>query len=504
MNQYKAIYQIREMLQNLITEYADSDSQLTQKLKTIDQELNYFLNRGIDFKQIVDELDDSIFITDKEGNVLYVNPAYTRNTGITPDRVLNHNVHDLIEKDKLYSGGAIPDVLRTKKSAFRLSTTYGTGAPLLGYASGTPVFDSDGNLHQVIASSRPIVTLQALKEDFNTFVRQVQEMNPQNTNTESEKHLSTEMIGKDGTLANIWTLISHVAPSDATVLITGESGAGKEVIADEIYRNSKRNDKPFVKINCAAIPAHLLESELFGYEKGAFTGADKNGKMGLFELANTGTIFLDEVGELPLDMQVKLLRVLQEQEFERIGGRKPVKVDVRVLAATNRDLEEMVKQKTFRQDLYYRLMIFPVHIPPLRERPDDILPLAQLFLQTLNRKYDFKKYLSPLSAKMMQDYSWPGNIRELRNIIERAVIISNEDEIGPDALHLFTVEDRPETKSRVLDPVKDLKTAMEELELEYINHAYEKYGNVREAAESLGMTPSTFVRKRQKYTKNVD
>lgn len=288
------------------------------------------------------------------------------------------------------------------------------------------------------------------------------------------------------------------------MILFGETGVGKEVFAKYIYQHSARKNKPFIKVNCGAIPANLVESELFGYEKGAFTGADKNGKMGLFELANTGTIFLDEVGELPLDMQVKLLRVLQEQEFERIGGRKPVKVDVRVLAATNRDLEEMVKQKTFRQDLYYRLMIFPVHIPPLRERPDDILPLAQLFLQTLNRKYDFKKYLSPLSAKMMQDYSWPGNIRELRNIIERAVIISNEDEIGPDALHLFTVEDRPETKSRVLDPVKDLKTAMEELELEYINHAYEKYGNVREAAESLGMTPSTFVRKRQKYTKNAD
>ena len=278
----------------------------------------------------------------------------------------------------------------------------------------------------------------------------------------------------------------------------------KKSLRNIFISTAPEKNKPFIKVNCGAIPANLVESELFGYEKGAFTGADKNGKMGLFELANTGTIFLDEVGELPLDMQVKLLRVLQEQEFERIGGRKPVKVDVRVLAATNRDLEEMVKQKTFRQDLYYRLMIFPVHIPPLRERPDDILPLAQLFLQTLNRKYDFKKYLSPLSAKMMQDYSWPGNIRELRNIIERAVIISNEDEIGPDALHLFTVEDRPETKSRVLDPVKDLKTAMEELELEYINHAYEKYGNVREAAESLGMTPSTFVRKRQKYTKNVD
>lgn len=299
-------------------------------------------------------------------------------------------------------------------------------------------------------------------------------------------------------------MIDRVAPLDTTVILFGETGVGKEVFAKYIYQHSARKNKPFIKVNCGAIPANLVESELFGYEKGAFTGADKNGKMGLFELANTGTIFLDEVGELPLDMQVKLLRVLQEQEFERIGGRKPVKVDVRVLAATNRDLEEMVKQKTFRQDLYYRLMIFPVHIPPLRERPDDILPLAQLFLQTLNRKYDFKKYLSPLSAKMMQDYSWPGNIRELRNIIERAVIISNEDEIGPDALHLFTVEDRPETKSRVLDPVKDLKTAMEELELEYINHAYEKYGNVREAAESLGMTPSTFVRKRQKYTKDAD
>ena len=323
MNQYKAIYQIREMLQNLITEYADSDSQLTQKLKTIDQELNYFLNRGIDFKQIVDELDDSIFITDKEGNVLYVNPAYTRNTGITPDRVLNHNVHDLIEKDKLYSGGAIPDVLRTKKSAFRLSTTYGTGAPLLGYASGTPVFDSDGNLHQVIASSRPIVTLQALKEDFNTFVRQVQEMNPQNTNTESEKHLSTEMIGKDGTLANIWTLISHVAPSDATVLITGESGAGKEVIADEIYRNSKRNDKPFVKINCAAIPAHLLESELFGYEKGAFSGANAKGKPGLFEMANHGTLMLDEIGDMPMDLQVKLLSIRRKPKPSVITSSTP-------------------------------------------------------------------------------------------------------------------------------------------------------------------------------------
>ena len=182
MNQYKAIYQIRQMLHNLIAEY--SNSEIQSKLEAIDRELDYFLARGIDFKQVVDELDDSIFITDKDGNVLYVNPAYTRNTGIAPERVVNHNIYDLIEKDKLYSGGAIPDVLRTKKPAFRLSTTYGTGAPLMGYASGTPIFDSDGNLHQVIASSRPIVTLQSLKEDLHTFLKDVQEMKPNNTCTE--------------------------------------------------------------------------------------------------------------------------------------------------------------------------------------------------------------------------------------------------------------------------------------------------------------------------------
>lgn len=261
-------------------------------------------------------------------------------------------------------------------------------------------------------------------------------------------------------------------------------------------------NKPFIKVNCGAIPASLVESELFGYEKGAFTGADKNGKMGLFELANTGTIFLDEIGELPLDMQVNLLRVLQEQEIERVGGRKPIAVDVRVLAATNRNLEDMIAQNTFRQDLYYRLMIFPVNIPPLRKRPGDIVPLAQLFLDTLNKKYDFKKYLSPASVQMLLNYSWPGNIRELRNIIERAVIISNGDEITPDALPLYPTSERPLFHAHVLEPAEDLKTAVEELELSYINHAYKIHGNVRDAAASLGMTPSTFVRKRKKFQKD--
>ena len=499
MNQYKAIYQIREMLHDLIAEY--SNSEIQPKLEAIDRELDYFLARGIDFKQVVDELDDSIFITDKDGNVLYVNPAYTRNTSIPAERVLNHNIYDLIEKDKLYSGGAIPDVLRTQKSAFRLSTTYGTGAPLMGYASGTPIFDSDGNLHQVIASSRPIVTLQSLKEDFNTFLKEVQEMTPQNTRTETEENLSTEMIGKEGTLANIWTLISHVAPSDATVLITGESGAGKEVIADEIYRNSKRNDKPFVKINCAAIPAHLLESELFGYEKGAFSGANAKGKPGLFEIANHGTLMLDEIGDMPMDLQVKLLRAIQQQEITRIGGSKPIHLDIRFLALTNSNLKEKIANGTFRQDLYYRLNVIPIYVPPLRERVADIEALCNRFIEIFSEKYNRPFSLTEQQLYYLKQYSWPGNIRELENIIEYLVLCSSgigqvDDSIIAGLLNI-SLEQEP-----IMSDTVDFSTAVAQFEKNLLENTLKSSSNLREAGQKLNINASTISRKIKQYNIN--
>lgn len=499
MNQYKAIYQIRQMLHDLMAEY--SNSEIQPKLEAIDRELDYFLDRGIDFKQVVDGLNDSIFITDKDGNVLYVNPAYTCNTGIKPERVVNHNIYDLIEKDKLYSGGAIPDVLRTKKPAFRLSTTYGTGAPLMGYASGTPIFDSDGNLHQVIASSRPIVTLQSLKEDFNTFLKEVQEMTPQNTCTESEKHLSTEMIGKDGTLANIWTLISHVAPSDATVLITGESGAGKEVIADEIYRNSKRNDKPFVKINCAAIPAHLLESELFGYEKGAFSGANAKGKPGLFEIANHGTLMLDEIGDMPMDLQVKLLRAIQQQEITRIGGSKPIHLDIRFLALTNSNLKEKIANGTFRQDLYYRLNVIPIYVPPLRERVADIEALCNRFIEIFSEKYNRPFSLTEQQLYYLKQYSWPGNIRELENVIEYLVLCSSgigqvDDSIIAGLLNI-SLEQEP-----IMSDTVDFSTAVAQFEKNLLENTLKSSSNLREAGQKLNINASTISRKIKQYNIN--
>ena len=242
---------------------------------------------------------------------------------------------------------------------------------------------------------------------------------------------------------------------------------------------------------------------MFGYEKGAFTGASKNGKIGLFELADNGTIFLDEIGELPLDMQVKFLRVVQEQEVERIGGSRPIKIDVRIVAATNRNLEEMVKQKTFREDLFYRLMVFPIHIPPLRERRKDIEPLAQLFLGQLNKKYGFQKEFSFEALELLKEYQWPGNIRELKNLVERAVIISSEDLIGSESIPVDAGERSPNVKRNKSETFIDLKSELQRIELQYMEKAYKTCGNVRDAAASLGMTPPTFVRKRKQYTEGV-
>ena len=311
------------------------------------------------------------------------------------------------------------------------------------------------------------------------------------------------MVAVDNATLSVILMADKVAPMDSTVMLTGETGVGKEVFAEYIHQNSKRSDKAFIRINCGAIPANLIESELFGYERGAFTGADKNGKMGLFEVADHGTVFLDEIGELPLEMQVKLLRVLQEQEVERIGGVKPIKIDVRVIAATNRNLEEMAKQKKFREDLYYRLMVFPIEIPPLRERKKDVIPLAEMFLGRLNRKYGFEKQFSDGAVRLMEDYSWPGNIRELKNIVERAVIINEAAEISASSLSIAV----PTSPMRCAEQIRsdvdgdiNLKAAVEAVEKEYMERAYQKYGNVRDAAKSLGMTHATFVRKRQRYT----
>lgn len=526
MNQYLAICNIRSLLQKTIGQCKDKE--ITKQLCEIDSELQYFLEKDIDFKEVVDGLDDSIFITDASGNVLYVNPAYTKNTEILPEEVLGRNISQLIGKDKLYTGGAVADVIKTKKSAFRLSTTYKSNPPRMGFVMGNPIFDSEGRLRQVVASSRTIISLKALQDDFQTFLKEIHDLEARPIHEKSGENLSGDMIGKKTSLANIWTIINHIAPSDATVLITGESGVGKEVIADEIFKNSKRNKKPFIKINCASIPANLLESELFGYEKGAFSGANAKGKPGLFELANNGTLMLDEIGDMPMDLQVKLLRAIQSQEITRIGGTAPIRLNIRFLALTNSNLKEKIKEGTFRQDLYYRLNVIPIYVPPLRERIVDLEALCTFFIGRFCNKYECSFRLTPRQLDLLKQYDWPGNIRELENIIEYLVLCSAgigqvDDSVLTGLLNISSPGEFPAAlegsvnasqntgAAAAADPLisgaagtadtipADFASAVAAFEKELLERTLKDSHSLRDAGQKLGINASTISRKIRQY-----
>ncbi|SDH69625.1 sigma-54-dependent transcriptional regulator [Desulfosporosinus hippei] len=308
------------------------------------------------------------------------------------------------------------------------------------------------------------------------------------------------ILGNSPAIQEVNNLIERVADSNATVIITGESGTGKEVTALSIHNLSYRREKSYVPINCAALSETLLESELFGHEKGAFTGAVSR-KLGRFELADKGTIFLDEVTEMPLSMQVKLLRVLQERQFERVGGTESIKVDVRVIAATNRDPMDCIKRGTFREDLYYRLNVLPIHIPPLRERSEDISLLTMHFMQKFNPSQE--QMISPEALTLLMNYEWPGNIRELQNVIERSVILSQGQEIK--VQHLPKEIQKVENKKSDADQglilnFPDKGISFDEVERELILKALEKSrGNQTKAAQLLGLTRSALLYRAQKY-----
>lgn len=313
------------------------------------------------------------------------------------------------------------------------------------------------------------------------------------------------IVGSGDAMQRIYDAIKKVAPAVTTVLITGETGTGKELIANAIHRNSLRKNNPFIKINCAAIAENLMESELFGYEKGAFTGAVST-KPGRFELADKGTLFLDEVGELPREMQVKLLRVIQDQEFERVGGLRTIKVDVRLITATNRNLLQDVKDGIFREDLYYRLNVFHTHVPPLREKKEDILPLTDYFIEKFNRKLDREiKHIDSKVQEVFVRYDWPGNIRELENLIERLVLMARGDTITiedvPAELKLAASASQVPRPDSLEKPFKDvMKSHMEEVEKEAIVRFLEECGgNVTKAAQRLGLSRKGLQLKMIKY-----
>ena len=466
-----------------------------KKYKVLDKNAEKLIEKYL--KAIIECSFDGIYITDGKANTLMINDAYERITGLTAEILLGENMWNLMEAGTINPSGSLLAI--AEKRIVTLYQTFNTGKRAM--ITSTPIFDEEGNIVLVETNVRDLTEIYALREQVEKNKTELE----QRRSLEFIKEKKVDMVVCDENTIKTLMLADSVARMDSTVVLCGESGVGKEVFAKYIRDNSRRKDAPYVRVNCGAIPESLIESELFGYEKGAFTGANKNGKIGLFEMANKGTIFLDEIGELPLSMQVKLLRVLQEQEIERIGSAKPTKIDVRVIAATNRKLEKMIEEKTFREDLYYRLMVFPINIPSLRERRRDIQPLAEYFLKELNEKYKEKKHFSENCIMILENYQWPGNVRELKNIVERAFIISKDDEITTESIPITDANThmnkyQKNKEKLAVDTDKPLEEAIRELEIIYMDKAFKKYGNVRDAAESLGMSASTFVRKRQKNT----
>ncbi len=475
---------IIQKLSKLLGDDKSSQALVSQVARSID--LAKFLD------SIIEHSDDGIFVCTGKCIAIGANKAYEIISGIPLDYIPGKSVEHLVTKFATSAGSL--KVRETHKVNIMTYDFFRTDKKVI--VTSTPLFNEEGELTHIVTTLRDITELDRLKKHLYETERRVAKYNDEILMLRNQLTTSNDVIAEDEKTLDLLYNSGRMAKVNATILITGETGVGKEVFAKYIYSNSTRNTKPFVKINCGALPESLIESELFGYEKGAFTGAKSEGKIGLFESADGGTLFLDEVGELSLETQVKLLRVLQEGEIVRIGGNKPIKVDVRIIAATNRDLKEMVEQKLFRQDLYFRLNVIPLSIPPLRERKGDIIPLVKYFLKKANESYGFNKIFTNNTLQLFYKYDWPGNVRELKNMVERVVVMSDAECISPSDLSL-NILNMP--FSEILDKNIDLKELLEKIEFDYMNKAYEKFQSFRLAAEYLNMTKPTFIRKRNQY-----
>lgn len=445
-----------------------------------------------ELNDIIESSYDGIWVSDEQGTTIHVNSAYERITGINRKMVLGKKANELVQKG-YYTTSVTDQVLKEKRRCSLINRT-STGKKIL--VTGNPIFDEQGKIKRVVTNVRDITELKNLQkqlEDITTrYERQLQKIIDYENNC-------GKIIINSNAMKKVMELTYRVSLVESNVLILGESGVGKELIAERIHKLSARKSEPFIKVNCSAIPGNLLESELFGYEKGAFTGAKTSGKKGMFELANNGTLFLDEIGDLPADLQVKLLRAIQDKEIIRVGGTNSIQLNIRLITATNRNLEKMVAQGEFREDLYYRLNVIPIKIPPLRERKDDIPLLVKNYLDKFNKKYGVEKKISKEVMEKLIDYSWPGNVRQLINVIERMVVLSNNSIITISDLPSYIQNASDIQISMFIQNKLSLKEALSKLEKIMIKNAMEKSGSTRKAAKLLGIDQSSVVRKMQKY-----
>src|SRR5210317_1002277 len=462
-----------------------------------DQRMQDFEALTLELHAIIDSSSDGLFVCDAGANVIRVNPASERIHQRPAAEMVGRNMRDLIEEGFIDRSAAL-DASIEKKSVSQLQNLPG-GGKLISVA--TPVFDHSGDLIRVVVSERDISEIDKLQRELENqeaindqFRHQVLEM--QQAELESKK-----IIARSPNMIRALRQATKVASADSSVLILGESGVGKGVIADMIHHNSHRSDHPLIKINCGAIPESLIEAELFGYEKGAFTGASPGGKPGQFELANEGVLFLDEVAELPLSAQVKLLRFLEDGRITRLGATEERKVDVRVLAATHRDLDDMVEKGTFRLDLYYRLNVIPIHVPALRERKDCLVPLIRHYVDHFSLLNKESRRLSRAAIDALCNYSFPGNVRELMNICERLVVMSETEVID---LVDLPVQVAGSVKTRLPEEMDwpetvTLQEALETVERNILTKARERYRSQSRIADVLGVNQSTIARKLKRY-----
>ena len=443
------------------------------------------------FKEIIDCINDGIFITDGEGNILILNKASTELCRYDEDYLIGKNMKMLVDAGVFEDSVAV-EAIKKQRMVYFLQKGLTENKDIL--VTGVP-FMKNGRVELVLITERDVTELLRM--------RSVLENNDVRIYSGKET-AGEQMISESCGMQKIIKLMSRLSETDATVLIEGETGTGKSFIAKHLFSQSVRRDKPFVEINCSAIPDTLLESELFGYEKGSFTGASKEGKKGLFEIADGGTLFLDEVGEIPFPMQAKILRAVQEKEIMRIGGKENIPVDVRIIAATNRNLGDMVKDGTFRRDLFYRLNVFKIKVPPLRNRSEDMVPLCNTFLEKFNEKYSAEKQISTSAMQVLMKYSWPGNIRELENLMERAVVISDSDIIGRTDIADFFDEDESIVSTGKYERYDntgylDLKEELAAIEADIIRAKAQHCQTELQLARMLSVDKSTVSRKLKKY-----
>lgn len=445
------------------------------------------------FEAIFNSSFDGIWICDGEGRVLRCNAAAERMNGIKAEDYIGRKASILEEKGIIGKAVAL-EVLRQQRQVSMMQRALITGKKLL--VTGSPIFDSSGKIVLVVTNDRDITELDNLRHQLLDNEARAQRYESELLKRDLDKLAAQEVVGNSRVIRKVLEAASHVAPFKTTVLLTGQSGTGKGLLAHAVHQLSDRRDKPFTRIDCGSIPMALFESELFGYEAGAFTGAKTSGKIGLFELAHQGTLFLDEIALVPMEVQHKLLRFLEKGDMIRVGGGKAIAVDARLITATNLDLEAEVAAGRFREDLYYRINVVPLHMPSLQERGDDIPLLVNYFLKSFNKKHGNDKIISAPVLEAMMDYQWPGNVRELENLMERLVVMSRGQ-----AIEVVDLPDKMVRRKGSLDAATnleqghDLKGAVREFERSLIVSALEKYGTQAKAAEALGISQATVARK---------